>query len=130
VNDVSRAPSEVAVSLLATLLIATALGQEPAPELSTLPPPTAPPCLGPLTLEAPPCRFFSTLGTFAGWTIANTLSPADRRLVRASSVSPRGDGSIWNSRARTEPGLLFSGFSSSPTFVGIGSFDMRDVEGP
>lgn len=83
-------------------------------------------CVGPLQAGAPPCRFVATIGTGVGVMLAQILRPVDARLVRASPVSPFAPGRpVLNSGVKTAPGLLFSGFSSDPTFVGLGSFDMR-----
>jgi hypothetical protein len=90
-----------------------------------------PPCIGPLKLGAPPCRFVSTLGTRAAVVALQLLRPVDARLVRASTISPTAPGKpVLASGAPTKPGLLFSGYTADPVFVGLGQFDMRARDTP
>ncbi len=96
-----------------------------------VPAPVPPRCVGPLVPGAPPCRIAFTLGTQALLTTLQILRPVDMRLTRASSLSPVGEGMpVLRSGALTRPGLLFSGYSSDLTWVGLGSFDMRTPTPP
>jgi hypothetical protein len=131
--------------LLAGLLVALPVrGAEPEVEPAVVPEPPppqhfqvslarppAPRCLGPMVAGAPPCTYFATLGTAAVFTTLQILRPVDYRLVRASSVSPTLPGQpVLRSGAKTAPGLLMSGYSSDPLFIGLGSFDMRTPIAP
>jgi hypothetical protein len=122
---------EPAEAATAEVIEVTTPSPSPPPRFVVSLKPTPPPCVGPLVPGAAPCRYVATLGTLAAYTVAEILRPVDARLVRASSVSPRGVGlPVLRSGAPTAPGLLFSGYSSNPLFPGLGEFDMRARGGP
>lgn len=122
-------------TLVAMLLISVAApvkAGEPAPVpterspgafhlRTTLDPPVPTPCNGRLSRSTTGCEVVFRWGTTAAVIALDSLLPVERRLTPFSGLLPPP-----GTRADAPAGTWVTGFSSDPTFVGLGKFQLRD----
>ncbi len=87
---------------------------------TTLDRPAPTPCTGHLSNSTALCDVTFRLTTTAAVILLDGLLPVERRLTPFSGLLPPPG-------TRTDaPGTWVTGFSSDPTFVGLGKFQLRD----
>lgn len=89
---------------------------------TTLAAPSPRPCTGRLDPTTRLCDVAFQLTTSAAVILLDSLLPVERRLTPFSGLAPPP-----GTRRDAPPGTWVTGFSSDPTFVGLGKFQLRDA---